>query len=437
MRSVESSAKTMEEAVTQGLEKLGVSFADVKIDILDEGSKGFLGILGGKPVVVRLTVREDAAATEDVLSSVALEDAVKEPEQKPARKRKPKADKPEDKVEKPAAQEKADQPKAPKAEKPEAKHEKPAKPAKAEKPPRAEKPVKAEKPAAPAAEAAQPPADKEAPEGRAFTFLTDVTRLMGVEVTINARRDEEGNVRVDMFGDTLGILIGRRGETLDALQYLTSLYVNKGSEDYIRVTLDTENYRAKREEALRKLAGSIAKTNCVVIFINQLRMKIGVMYGNPETTTGGNALKFYASVRLDVRRVESIKNGSDVIGNRTRVRVVKNKVAPPFREAVFDIMYGEGISRDGEVLDLAVKLDIIQKSGSWFSYNGERMGQGKDNARKYLEAHPELMEEVERMIKSRGDQIDLAMKEEFADEDNEDEDGEEAFSLNAIDIEGE
>ena len=246
MRSVESSAKTMEEAVTQGLEKLGVSFADVKIDILDEGSKGFLGILGGKPVVVRLTVREDVEEGEDLLSSVALEDAVKEPEQKPARKRasRSKAEKPakEAKPEKAAVQEKAKEANSPKAEKP-------AKPAKDEKPPRAVKPVKAEKPAAPAAEAAQPPADKEAPEGRAFTFLTDVTRLMGVEVTINARRDEEGNVRVDMFGDTLGILIGRRGETLDALQYLTSLYVNKGSEDYIR---------AKREEALRRLANRMA-----------------------------------------------------------------------------------------------------------------------------------------------------------------------------------
>lgn len=202
-------------------------------------------------MVVRLTVREDVEEGEDLLSSVALEDAVKEPEQKPARKRasRSKAEKPakEAKPEKAAAQE-ANSPKA----------EKPAKPAKDEKPPRAVKPVKAEKPAAPAAEAAQPPADKEAPEGRAFTFLTDVTRLMGVEVTINARRDEEGNVRVDMFGDTLGILIGRRGETLDALQYLTSLYVNKGGEDYIRVTLDTENYRAKREEALRRLANRMA-----------------------------------------------------------------------------------------------------------------------------------------------------------------------------------
>ena len=248
MRSVESSAKTMEEAVTQGLEKLGVSFADVKIDILDEGSKGFLGILGGKPVVVRLTVREDAEGGEDVLSSVALEEAVKVPEQKPARKRasKPKAEKPE----KPAAQEKTEQPKAPRAEKP-------AKPAKAEKP-AAERKQASEKPAAPAPETVQPPADAQAPEGRAFTFLTDVTRLMGVEVTINARRDEEGNVRVDMFGDTLGILIGRRGETLDALQYLTSLYVNRGQEGYTRVTLDTENYRAKREEALTLLANRMA-----------------------------------------------------------------------------------------------------------------------------------------------------------------------------------
>ena len=220
-----------------------------------KAARDFLGILGGKPVVVRLTVREDVEEGEDLLSSVALEDAVKEPEQKPARKRasRSKAEKPaqEAKPEKAAAQEKVQEANPPKAEKP-------AKPAKAEKPPRAEKPVKAEKPAAPAAEAAQPPADKEAPEGRAFTFLTDVTRLMGVEVTINARRDEEGNVRVDMFGDTLGILIGRRGETLDALQYLTSLYVNKGSEDYIRVTLDTENYRAKREEALRRLANRMA-----------------------------------------------------------------------------------------------------------------------------------------------------------------------------------
>ena len=152
-------------------------------------------------------------------------------------------------------------------------------------------------------------------------------------------------------------------------------------------------------QALRKLAGSISKTNCVVIFINQLRMKIGGMYGNPETTTGGNALKFYASVRLDVRKVESIKNGSDVVGSRTRVRVVKNKVAPPFREAIFDIMYGEGISKSGEILDMAVQLDLVQKSGSWFSVGDERIGQGRDNARQYLLDHPELMDRLEQEVR--------------------------------------
>ena len=152
-------------------------------------------------------------------------------------------------------------------------------------------------------------------------------------------------------------------------------------------------------QALRKLAGTIAKTNCVVIFINQLRMKIGVMYGNPETTTGGNALKFYSSVRLDVRRVEAIKEGGNVIGNKTRVKVVKNKVAPPFREAYFDIMYGEGISKWGELVDLAVQMDIVQKSGSWFSMGDERIGQGKDSVKAYLMANPEIAEKVEAQVR--------------------------------------
>ena len=152
-------------------------------------------------------------------------------------------------------------------------------------------------------------------------------------------------------------------------------------------------------QALRKLAGTIAKTNCVVIFINQLRMKIGVMYGNPETTTGGNALKFYSSVRLDVRRIESIKEGNNVIGNKTRVKVVKNKVAPPFREAVFEILYGKGISKWGELVDLAVQLDIIQKSGSWFSMGDERIGQGRDNARKYLMENPEVADRIEAQVR--------------------------------------
>ncbi len=153
-------------------------------------------------------------------------------------------------------------------------------------------------------------------------------------------------------------------------------------------------------QALRKLAGTIAKTNCVVIFINQLRMKIGVMYGNPETTTGGNAMKFYSSVRLDVRRVEAIKEGGNVVGNKTRVKVVKNKVAPPFREAFFDIMYGQGIAKWGELVDLAVQLDIVQKSGSWFSMGDDRIGQGKDSVKAYLENNPEIAERVEAEVRA-------------------------------------
>ena len=152
-------------------------------------------------------------------------------------------------------------------------------------------------------------------------------------------------------------------------------------------------------QALRKLAGTIAKTNCVVIFINQLRMKIGVMYGNPETTTGGNALKFYSSVRLDVRRIEAIKEGGNVIGNKTRVKVVKNKVAPPFREAVFEILYGQGISKWGELVDLAVQMDIIQKSGSWFSMGDERIGQGANSVKDYLMNNPDIAEQVEAQVR--------------------------------------
>ena len=154
-------------------------------------------------------------------------------------------------------------------------------------------------------------------------------------------------------------------------------------------------------QALRKLAGTISKTNCVVIFINQLRMKIGVMYGNPETTTGGNALKFYASVRLDVRRVESIKEGGNVIGNKTRVKVVKNKVAPPFREAMFEIMYGQGISKWGELVDLAVQYDIVQKSGSWFSMGDERIGQGANSVKEYLMNNPEIAAQVEAQVREK------------------------------------
>jgi len=152
-------------------------------------------------------------------------------------------------------------------------------------------------------------------------------------------------------------------------------------------------------QALRKLTGTIKRTNCLVIFINQIRMKIGVMFGNPETTTGGNALKFYASVRLDIRRIGSIKKNDEVIGNETRVKVVKNKVSPPFREAIFDILYGEGISRQGEIIDLGVQAKIVDKAGAWYSYSGERIGQGKDNAREFLRENPDIAREIENRIR--------------------------------------
>ncbi|MDH4235541.1 MAG: recombinase RecA [Gallionella sp.] len=152
-------------------------------------------------------------------------------------------------------------------------------------------------------------------------------------------------------------------------------------------------------QALRKLTANIKRSNTLVIFINQIRMKIGVMFGNPETTTGGNALKFYASVRLDIRRIGSIKKGDEVIGNETRVKVVKNKVAPPFREALFDILYGEGISREGEVIELGVLHKLVEKSGAWYAYKGEKIGQGKDNAREYLREHPEVAFEIENKVR--------------------------------------
>lgn len=152
-------------------------------------------------------------------------------------------------------------------------------------------------------------------------------------------------------------------------------------------------------QALRKLTAIISKSNCIVIFINQLREKVGVMFGNPETTTGGRALKFYSSVRLDVRRIESLKQAGEVVGNRTRIKVVKNKVAPPFREAEFDIMFGQGISREGDILDLASECGVVNKSGAWYAYNGEKIGQGRENAKQYLKEHPEARDEIERQVR--------------------------------------
>ena len=153
-------------------------------------------------------------------------------------------------------------------------------------------------------------------------------------------------------------------------------------------------------QAVRKLTPVISKSNCVVIFINQLREKVGVMFGNPETTTGGRALKFYASVRMDVRRIETLKQNGEMVGNRTRIKIVKNKIAPPFKEAEFDIMFGKGISKEGDILDLATKLDLVNKSGAWYAYNGDKIGQGRENAKIYLGQHPEIMEELEEKIRA-------------------------------------
>ena len=158
-------------------------------------------------------------------------------------------------------------------------------------------------------------------------------------------------------------------------------------------------------QALRKLAGAISKSNCVAIFINQLREKVGVVYGNPEVTPGGRALKFYSSVRLDVRKKEVLKSGTDIIGSRTKVKVVKNKVAPPFREVEFDIMYGQGISKVGDLLDLAERLEIVQKSGAWFSYNGTRIGQGRDNAKNFLRDNPDIFEEISELVRQNADKL--------------------------------
>ena len=176
-------------------------------------------------------------------------------------------------------------------------------------------------------------------------------------------------------------------------------------------------------QALRKLAGAINKTKTVLIFINQLREKIGVMFGNPETTTGGRALKFYASVRLDIRKIENIKQDGEVKGNRVRVKVIKNKVAPPFREAEFDIVYGQGISKEGNILDMAVNLDIVEKAGSWFSYNGERIGQGRENVKRYLHENPEMLEDIEEKVRENfAKAFEQSLGEELpSKEDNDDE----------------
>ena len=175
-------------------------------------------------------------------------------------------------------------------------------------------------------------------------------------------------------------------------------------------------------QALSKLAGVINKSNCCIVFINQLREKVGIMFGNPETTPGGRALKFYSSVRLDIRRTETLKQNGEAIGSRVKVKIVKNKVAPPFREAEFDIIYGKGISKAGDMLDLAVNLDIVNKSGAWFSYDGERIGQGRENVKQYLEENPKIMDEIEKKVRNHFDEAfekSLGDTEDIEDDDDE------------------
>ena len=249
----------------------------------------------------------------------------------------------------------------------------------------------------------------------ALHILAEVQKMGGEVAFVDAEHALDPVYAAALGVDTDNMLVSQPDDGGQALE-ITDALVRSGAVDAIVV--DSVAALVPKQEiegemgdsfvgvqarlmsqALRKLAGSIAKTNCVVIFINQLRMKIGVMYGNPETTTGGNALKFYASVRLDVRKTEAIKEGGNVIGNKTRVKVVKNKVAPPFREAYFDIIFGQGISKWGELVDMAVEMEIIQKSGSWFSMGDERIGQGKDSVKAYLQSNPDVAEEVEEKVR--------------------------------------
>jgi recombination protein RecA len=260
------------------------------------------------------------------------------------------------------------------------------------------------------------------PESSGKTTLTlqvvaEVQKMGGVAAFIDAENALDPQYAAKLGVNTEELLISQPDTGEQGLE-IADMLVRSGSVDVIvidsvaalvpKAEIEGEmgdqlpGLQARlMSQALRKLTGNIKRTNTLVIFINQIRMKIGVMFGNPETTTGGNALKFYASVRMDIRRIGSIKKGEEVIGNETRVKVVKNKVAPPFREAIFDILYGEGISREGEILELGVQHGIVDKSGAWFAYKKDRIGQGKDNAREYLKEHPELAAEIEAKIREK------------------------------------
>ena len=251
----------------------------------------------------------------------------------------------------------------------------------------------------------------------ALHVVAEVQKMGGIAGFIDAEHALDPTYAAHIGDDIDNLYISQPDNGEQALE-ITETMVRSGAVDVIivdsvaalvpKAEIDGEMgdshvglHARLMSQALRKLTGIISKSNCVVIFINQLREKVGVMFGNPETTTGGRALKFYASVRLDVRRIETLKVGGEVVGNRTRVKVVKNKVAPPFKEAEFDIMFGKGISKEGDILDLAVLHDIINKAGAWYSYNGEKIGQGRENTKLYLANNPEVMEEIEQQVRNK------------------------------------
>ncbi|HTY93518.1 MAG TPA: recombinase RecA [Steroidobacteraceae bacterium] len=258
------------------------------------------------------------------------------------------------------------------------------------------------------------------PESSGKTTLTlqvvaEVQRAGGTAAFVDAEHALDPSY-AEKLGVNIGDLLVSQPDTGEQALEITDMLVRSGAVDLVVIDsvaaltpkaeiegemgeMQVGLHARLMSQALRKLTGNIKRSNTMVIFINQIRMKIGVMFGSPETTTGGNALKFYASVRLDIRRIGAIKNGEEVVGNMTRVKVVKNKVSPPFREAEFEIMYGVGISREGEIIELGSQQGIIDKSGAWYSYKGERIGQGKDNVRTYLQQHPEIAREIEEQVR--------------------------------------
>jgi recombination protein RecA len=268
------------------------------------------------------------------------------------------------------------------------------------------------------------------PESSGKTSLTlsviaQMQKLGGVAAFIDAEHALDPQYAVKLGVVVPDLLISQPDTGEQALE-IADMLVRSGSVDIVVIdSVAALTPRAEIEgemgdshmglqarlmsQALRKLTGNIKKTNTLVIFINQIRMKIGVMFGNPETTTGGNALKFYASVRLDIRRIGAIKRGDEVVGAETRVKVVKNKVAPPFRQAEFDVLYGEGISREGEIIEIGAQLNFVEKAGSWYSYNGEKIGQGKDNAREFLKENPKIAQEIEDKIRANSSTLTEAM----------------------------